>query len=360
MSLATTCLGAFPKPDYLPFKDWFSLAGGMVGAGGEVTRGYTEAMRKSDKDTEALFVRATREAVEDQVGVGIDIPSDGEQRRENYVHYHCRHLTGFDFDNLTNRVLRDGAYATELPTIRGPVEPDGEHFLPHDDEVAQRFTDRPVKITLPGALTIMDTTVNEHYEAPRELAFAIADALNYEVRALAAAGCTHIQVDEPLFARNVDAALNYGVECLDRTFDGVPENVTRIMHMCCGYPSCLDDEEYHKADPQSYFRLADAIDASSVDQVSIEDAHRHNDLSLLERFTGTAVILGAVAIAKSRIEPADEIEGRLARALDHIDRERLVAAPDCGLGFLGRDLALAKLKTCARRRLVYKRWNGTM
>ena len=76
-----------------------------------------------------LLQRATREAVEDQVNAGIDIPTDGEQRRENYIHYHCRHLAGFDFDNLQNRVLRDGAYAADLPVIRSKVEPKGEHFL---------------------------------------------------------------------------------------------------------------------------------------------------------------------------------------------------------------------------------------
>jgi 5-methyltetrahydropteroyltriglutamate--homocysteine methyltransferase len=78
--------------------------------------------------------------------------------------------------------------------------------------------------------------------------------------------------------------------------------------------------------------------------VSIEDAHRHNDLSLLEALPTTGVILGVVAIAKSRVEPVEEIRARLAAALAHIDAARLIAAPDCGLGLLGRDLALAKLR----------------
>ena len=343
MPLSTTCLGAFPKPDYLPFKDWFEHEDGMTTAGSEVTREYTDVAAQAGDELEALFRRATREAIEDQVGAGIDVPSDGEQRRENYIHYHCRHLSGFDFTNLTHRVLRDGAYATELPTIRGKIAPDGEHFLTHDFEVAQGFTDRPVKITLPGALTIMDTTANAHYDEAHELAFDLATALNHEVRALADAGCTHIQVDEPLFARNVEAALDYGVECLDRTFDGVPDGVIRIMHMCCGYPNHLDDTTYHKADRQSYFQLAEAVDRCCVDQVSIEDAHRHNDLNLLERFSNTTVIFGSIAIAKSRLESVEEISARLTAALDHIDRDRLVVAPDCGLGFLGRELAIAKL-----------------
>lgn len=343
MTLRTTCIGAYPKPDYLPIRDWFQVDGGLSSTGADVTRGYTDAMREADEQTEALFIRATGEAISDQVEAGITIPTDGEQRRENYIHYHCRHLAGFDFENLTRRVLRDGAYEAELPTISGKIEPRGMNFLDHDYRTAQSFTDHPVKITVPGPTTIMDTTANAHYSDERALAFDLADALNFEIRALAAAGCRHIQVDEPLFARNVDRALSYGVECLDRCFDGVPDDVTRVMHMCCGYPGHLDDFEYHKADPQSYFRLAEAVDRSSINQISIEDAHRHNDLSLLERFTKSTVIFGSVAIAQSQVETVEEIAARLTSALGHIDRDRLIAAPDCGLAILGRDLAREKL-----------------
>ena len=344
MGLQTTCLGAFPKPDYLPIKDWFTVDHGMTDQGGKVTRDYSEAMRKADQETEALFVRATKEAVEAQAESGIDVVSDGEQRRENYIHYHCRNLEGFDFDNLEARVLRDGAYESELPVIRSDIKARDITFLQRDYKIAQGFTSHPVKITVPGPLTIMDTTVNGHYEEEQKLAFDLADALNAAIRGLADAGCPHIQVDEPLFARAVERALHYGVEALDRCFHKVPGEVVRVMHMCCGYPNHLDDEEYHKADPNCYFELADAVDRTSVNQVSIEDAHRHNDLSLLEQFSRSSIIFGSVAIAKSKVEEVDEVVERLRKALDHIDRERLIAAPDCGLGLLGKTLAMDKLR----------------
>ena len=342
--IQTTCIGAYPKPDYVPIIDWFELEDGLVAEGAEVTRRYTETMSNAGEETEALFVKATKAAIDDQVACGIDVPTDGEQRRENYIHYHCRHLTGIDFENLTRRVLRDGAYEAELPTINGKVEPRGEHFLNSDFSIAQGFTDHPVKITVPGPTTIIDTTANTHYSSMRDLAFDLADAINYEIRALAAAGCKVIQVDEPLFARNVERALNYGVECLDRCFDGVPDDVTRVMHMCCGYPDKLDSKDYHKADRSCYFELAEAVDKSSVDQISIEDAHRYNDLSLLEKFSRSTVVFGAVAIANSEIESVETISNRLNAALQHIDKSRLVAAPDCGLALLGRDLAMTKLR----------------
>ena len=113
--------------------------------------------------------------------------------------------------------------------------------------------------------------------------------------------------------------------------------------MCCGYPDMLDETDYVKADPEVYRRLARAVDASIVDAVSIEDAHRHNDLALLDAFSRTTVILGVVEIASSRVETVDEIVARLRAALDRIDADRLMSAPDCGLIMLGIELTRAKL-----------------
>lgn len=339
MSLATTCIGAYPKPGYVAIGNFSESDHQDDG----ITRAFTYTQDDADQVPEELLRRATREAVEDQVACGIDIPTDGEQRRENYIHYHCRHLRGIDFDQLTTRVHRNGAAVADLPTISARIEPRGEHFLDRDFRLAQSFSSRPVKLTVPGPLSIMDTTANTYYRDERRLAFDLATALNYEIRALAAAGCRYIQVDEPLFVRQVDAALDYGVEALELCFDGIDADVTRVMHMCCGYPGHLDDSDYLKADPECYFRLADAIDRSSVQQVSIEDAHCLNDLNLLERFTDTTVLLGVIAIASSRVETVEAIAARLEAALEHIDRERLVAAPDCGLTMLDRELAMTKL-----------------
>ncbi len=341
MAIQTTCIGAYPKARYIEDERWWESADTEDP---EAARPFGYVSDGAAGVSEDLLDKATVDAVADQVACGIDIPTDGEQRRENYIHYHCRHLVGIDFENLTRKVHRKGAAVADLPTITGKVAPRGNHFLDRDYRIAQATTDRPVKITVPGPLTIVDTTANQHYANERDLAFDLADALNYEIRTLAEAGCSYIQVDEPLFARKVEEALDYGVECLDRCFDGVPEGVTRVMHMCCGYPGHLDDEHYAKADPESYFRLAETVNRTTVQQISIEDAHRHNDLTLLECFSDSTVVLGVVAVAQSRVAGAEEIAERLTAALEHIDRDRLVAAPDCGLVMLDRDLAMAKLK----------------
>jgi len=343
--IPTTTIGSFPKPAYLPVRDWFDAArteGGMNAP--KTTLDYTEAQARLTAADEELFVRAAREIIAIQVDAGVTIPTDGEVRRENYIHYHCRHIDGFDFQHLEHRVLRDGAYETDLPAIRGPVAHKRPLYAPHDFRAAQKVSPVPLKFTLPGPLTIMDTNADCFYHDRPKLNRDLAETVNREILGLVEAGCRYIQVDEPLFARQVADALDFGLEGLERCFHGVPDSVTRIVHMCCGYPDHLDDEDYKKADPESYARLAAAVDEAGFDQLSIEDAHCCNDLRLLDLFQKKTIIFGTVAVARSRLETIEEVAGRLEAALEHIDRDRLVAAPDCGLGLLPSDLAAAKLK----------------
>jgi len=338
--LLTTTIGTYPKPAEVPIRDWFQQDGGTDSA--EPTAGYAETVRQYGERLEAILDRATVLVVREQVELGIDIPTDGEVRRENFIHYHCRHLAGVDFEMLTETQMH--GHEALLPTITGPIRASRQPFLVRDWQVAQNATRRPAKITLPGPLTIGSRVADAFYEDPRARGAALADALSVEIRRLAEAGCPVIQIDEPALARQVEAAQAFGLEHLERCFHKVPPGTERVVHVCCGYPDRLDNEDYPKAPKEAYVKLADILDQVAVDTVSIEDAHRPNDLSLLERFTRTKVILGVIAIARSRVEEVEEVRDRLKAALGHIDTHRLLAAPDCGLGLLGRDLARQKLK----------------
>lgn len=343
--LTTTTIGSFPKPDYVPVEDWFDAArnkGVMDTA--LVTQNYTGYQQKKNANDEALFIKAAKEVIDIQIKAGIDIPTDGEVRRENYIHYHCRHLGGFDFTNLEYRVQRDGAYESNLPAIRGPVTHNGNFYAARDFLASQAVSSRDIKFTLPGPLTVMDTNADCFYDDRPRLNKDIAQTINQEILSLVEAGCKYIQVDEPLFARQRDDALSFGSEGIESCFHNVPADVTKIVHICCGYPNHLDDHDYNKAPPDSYHYLAKSIDHMSIDQVSIEDAHCGNDLRLLDMFEKKTIIFGVIAVAKSRVEGIDEIKDRLNKALQHIDADRLVVAPDCGLGFLSAGLAKAKLE----------------
>ncbi|MBT6202203.1 MAG: 5-methyltetrahydropteroyltriglutamate--homocysteine methyltransferase, partial [Rhodospirillaceae bacterium] len=200
MAILTTCIGAYPKPAYVPRMRWFHDVA-------QVGDADAEALSRSERT--AIFDRATQEVVAEQADIGIDIPTDGEIRRANYIHYHCSHLDGFDPDTQIETTMRNGAYVDIVPAFTGKVAP-REPFLIRDWEIAQAATDKPVKITVPGPLTISDSTANTFYRDRESWCADLADALNVEIRRLADAGCSHIQVDEPLFARLPGEALAFG------------------------------------------------------------------------------------------------------------------------------------------------------
>ena len=340
--MLTTVIGAYPKPSFLQLPDWFNAEGGTDTL--KPTVDYNNAIKKMGEDAESIFLKAAAEVINDQIECGIDIVTDGEVRRENYIHYHCRHIAGVDFKTLTEKVARTGNYKCWLPTITAKVEAQ-DSFLVHDWKVSQKLSSKPVKITIPGPMTIADTIANTYYKSDDKMGFDLAEVINVEIKRLQKAGCKYIQVDEPLFARKPQQAIDFGIDNLAKCFEGLENTeIEKITHICCGYPDKLDVINYPKAPSDSYKKIAKALDASLIDSVSIEDAHRYNDLELLRNFTKTKVLFGLIKIASSQIETKEEIENRILDALNYIDKQQLIAAPDCGLGHLPRQLAIEKLK----------------
>ena len=341
--MITTVIGAYPKPSFLKLPDWFKAEGGTDTE--RPTEGYTKAITKMGNEIKSIFLKATKEVIDDQIECGIDIITDGEVRRENYIHYHCRHLEGIDFEKITKKMARTGNYECWLPTITNKVEAK-EPFLVHDWSETQKLSSRPVKITIPGPMTITDTIANEYYTSDKQLSEDLAQAINVEIKRLVEVGCKYIQVDEPLFARKPKEAIEYGIENLEKCFDSISNSdVEKITHICCGYPDKLDAVNYPKAPQESYHQIIQQLDNSIIDCISIEDAHRYNDLTLFDKYKKTKIIIGLIKIASSIEETEQEIQKRVKEVLEHIDRERLIAAPDCGLGHLPRELAMTKLKT---------------
>ena len=339
--MLSTVIGSFPKPSYLNITDWFKADAGTDTA--YPTKLYNREIKELGNTAEEIFQKATREVIDDQIECGIDIITDGEIRRENYIHYHCRHIDGIDFDRLTKKIARTGNYECYLPTITKKIKA-SKKFLVDDWIDNQRFSSKPVKITIPGPLTFSDTISNEYYSSVKEMTKDFAEAINIEIKRLDQAGCKYIQVDEPLFARKPEEALDFGIEQIERCFHGCSKNIEKIIHICCGYPDKLNAIDYPKAPLVSYFDISSALDDSIVNTISIEDAHRHNNLKLFELYKKSKIIIGLIKIASSSIETVDEINERIKLVLEHINKERLIVAPDCGLGLLNRDLAKIKLK----------------
>ncbi len=340
--MLTTVIGAYPKPKYLKLPDWFNADGGTDTE--YPTKDYLEAISKMGNEAESIFQKATEEVIKDQIECGIDILTDGEVRRENYIHYHCRYLEGIDFDKLTKKVARTGNYECWLPTITSTVKAK-EPFLVREWQLAQKMTSKPVKMTIPGPMTISDTISNNYYESQKIMGEDLAEAIKVEINRLADAGCKYIQVDEPLFARKPKEAIDYGIKNLEKCFEGISNHkIEKITHICCGYPDKLDAVDYPKAPLNSYHEIAEMLDSSIIDSISIEDAHRYNNLNLLNKYKNKKIIFGVLKIASSKIDSEKDIYDRINEALNHIDKERLILAPDCGLGHLPKELSIKKLK----------------
>ena len=184
--MLTTVIGAFPKPSFLKITDWFNASGGTDTA--NPTKFYEEEIKKMGNEAEEIFAKAAKQVIQDQDECGIDIITDGEVRRENYIHYHCRHLEGVDFDTLTEKVARTGNYKCWLPTITNKVKAQDE-FLVKEWENNQALTSTPIKVTIPGPMTITDTISNTFYKSDEEMGYDLAIAINTEIKRLVDAGC---------------------------------------------------------------------------------------------------------------------------------------------------------------------------
>ena len=203
-----------------------------------------------------------------------------------------------------------------------------------------------LKYTLPGPMTLYDTIVNKYYNNELECMMDIAVLINNEIKDLQKMGCSHIQLDEPVYARYPEKVIKYSELLLEACFKNI--TIHKSLHMCCGYPNKLEQTDYLKADKNSYKSIAPILNDSIIDSISIEDSHRNNNLEeLLPLFNNKIIILGVVNIATVNMETVQEIVNRIMFALKYIDYERLWISPDCGLGMLPKEVAIAKLETIA-------------
>lgn len=343
--MKTTVIGSYPKPEYVKIPDWF--------IGSENTTDLvTEFIKNEDQNKlEKDFNKAIAEVIKEQVDLKIDIITDGEIRRENYIHAFCRSIKGIDFNTLTERELRGGAYKIECPTIVNKLEiKDESRYFSHEwyksNQIARKYN-ATLKFTLPGPMTICETLSNTYYKNDKEICNDLVPLLRREILYLKSIGCKEIQIDEPLFARQPKKALDWGIDLLDCIIKDISD-VFFTVHICCGYPNYLDQINYKKADNNSYDIIAKKLDNSCIDAVSIEDAHCHQDLSFIEKIKKKTIVFGVIAIAKSEVESVTEITERINEVLKFINKDRLIIAPDCGLGFLPKSILHDKLENMVK------------
>jgi 5-methyltetrahydropteroyltriglutamate--homocysteine methyltransferase len=335
--LPTTVVGSYPQPDWLVDRDKLTHLPPVRVRAQELWRVPEPWLEPAQDDATVLAIR-------DMERAGIDIITDGEIRRESYSNRFATALSGVDLENPATVSGRTGGSMT-VPRIVGPIRRVRSVEV-RDVEFLRRNTDRVIKITLPGPFTMSRQAKNEFYTEEEELVMDYAAAVNAEARDLKAAGADVIQIDEPWLQARPEEARRFAVPAINRALDAIPG--ATALHLCFGYAYVARNK------PNTYSFLSE-LTATVAEQISIEAAQPNLALEDLDRLDGKTVIFGVISMGDPAPESPQTVAARIRRALEHLPPERLIPAPDCGMKYIPRDVALAKLKALAEGAAIVRR-----
>jgi 5-methyltetrahydropteroyltriglutamate--homocysteine methyltransferase len=370
-----TVVGSWPRPSWLLEALHKRQAGQLS---------FAEFNEVADK--------AVLEALRYQEEAGVDIVSDGEQRRDNFYSFVVEKLDGVKLMSLADimdivedksgfdQILRKAdapAFAIHNPTVVGKLKPSMPLAL-DEYEFLRRHTDKPIKIPLPGPYLLarsmwVQGISDKVYPTQEDLAVDLVEILRNELIALRDAGCDFVQFDEPVLT---DVVFNAGVK--ERTFmcasmaasSGDPTKelifATRLMnsitegvegvrtgvHICRGNWS-RKDEVLLKG---SYDQLVPTMMGMQIDQLVLEYATpRAGELAAFAHYPKAKEIgLGVVNPRSDEIEPPDSIVEKVNEALQYFAPEQIFLNPDCGFGTFAErpmnpaEIAGQKLRTIAK------------
>lgn len=305
--LPVTAVGSYPKPAYLL----------------EARRKYLRQQINKDTLTD-LERRATREWIQIQEELGMDILVDGEQYRGDMVAYFADEMAGFAIAGL---VRSYGNRYYPKPVVIGPVGRKApvtvEWF-----RYAQSLTGKPVKGMLTGPYTIAEWSFNEYYATRRDLVLELARAIHDEVMDLERAGAAFIQIDEPAIHTRPAEDFELALEAMEIVTRGT--SAYTVSHICYGdvpriYPGML--------------RLA-------VNQLDL--ALKNEAFGLLETFKTAPftkdIGLGVVDAHSHQVESVEEVADGIRRTLQVIPAPQVYISPDCGLKTRTVDETVGKLR----------------
>jgi 5-methyltetrahydropteroyltriglutamate--homocysteine methyltransferase len=339
MLFPTTLVGSYPQPEWL--IDRAKLAGRFPPRvrARELWRIPPEFLDGAQNDATLLAIKAQEDA-------GLDIITDGEIRRESYSNRFATALEGIDIDNPGSALDRSG-HPNPVPRIVGRIR--RRHAVEVEDvRFLRAHTRKPIKMTVPGPFTMSQQAQNDYYRTDEEASLDYAAAVNEEIKDLFAAGADVVQVDEPYMQARPDKARQYGLTALNRALEGVKG--TTCVHICFGYAAIIHER------PSGYSFLPE-LAACSCGQVSIETAQSKLDCSALLPLKDKQILLGVVDLSDMKVESAETVAGRIRRALPYVAPERIIVATDCGMKYLPRGVADAKMRAMvAGARLMREEW----
>ena len=325
MLFPTTVAGSLPKPEWLAEPN--TLWAPWKSQGAELARAKRDA---------------TLLAVKLQEDSGVDIVTEGEQARQHFVHGFLEKIEGIDFAHKIEMGIRKDRYKAMVPQVIAPLQLKGRV---HADEAraARAHTTHKLKFTLPGPMTIIDTIADRHYGDRVKMAFAFADLLNQEAKALQADGVDMIQFDEPAFNVYMDEVNDWGIKALERAAEGL--SCATAVHICYGYgiKANTDWKQTLGSQWRQYEEIFPAIDKSTIQQVAIECRNSKVPLELLALLKGKVVQAGVIDVASDVVETPEDVVNVIEAVSKFVPKSNIVATTNCGMAPMRRDIAEAKL-----------------
>src|SRR6267154_4641782 len=317
--LTTTTVGSFPRPNWLAATDRSRASFRLEG----------DALCEAQDDATLVVLREQEE-------LGLDILTDGEQRREGFIFHMARTWDGVDLVNQAEKSTYRRRQAPRIvPRITGKITRRAPAMV-DDVRFAKAHTMSPVKMALAGPMTVIDSALNEGYADEAELAMDVAAAINAELKDLAAAGCDLFQLDEPAMTRYHEKVFDYGAQALDRCLEGI--TVPTIVHLCYGYPGGAALQHHY-----TYPELLDRLMQTRISGFTVEFARSGYDPAILKPYRDRLIMFGCIDPGNTPVPKLDEVRRRVASALEHLEPARILLAPDCGLMTISRSLAREKL-----------------
>jgi len=337
---SSTIAGSLPKPAWLaePQKLW--PAWKLEGA----------ELAQAKADATLLWIKAQEDA-------GLDVIGDGEQSRQHFVHGFLEQVEGIDFEHKVRMGIRDNRYDAMVPQVVSELRLKGRVHAA-EARLLRAHTQRRIKFTLPGPMTIVDTVADRHYGDRVKLAMAFAELLNQEALALEADGVDIVQFDEPAFNVYMKDAADWGVTALERAAQGL--RCTTAVHICYGYgiQANVDWKATLGEEWRQYEQVFPALAKSSIQQVSLECFHSHVPPHLMRLLEGKDVMVGVIDVASEVVETPEQVADTIGAALQHVPKQRLLPCTNCGLAPMDRAVALQKLQALAAGAALARRRYG--
>lgn len=325
MLFPTTIAGSLPKPEWLaePNMLWAPW------------KSQGDELLRAKRDATLIWLKIQEDA-------GIDIVTEGEQARQHFVHGFLEKIDGIDFAHKVEMGIRKDRYKAMVPQVVAPLRLK-ERVHAFEARAARAHTGKKLKFTLPGPMTIIDTIADRYYGDRVKMAFAFAELLNEEAKALQADGVDLVQFDEPAFNVYMDEVNDWGIKALERAAQGL--TCTTAVHICYGYgiKANTDWKETLGAQWRQYEQIFPAIDASPIQQVAIECRNSKVPLDLLALLKSKIVQAGVIDVASDTIETAEDVVTVIDAVSKFVPKSNIIATTNCGMAPMRREIAEAKL-----------------